>query len=163
MTKLSLVIAIVLTGCGKDETTDQIHGDFYSGEIDAKKLADNVKEVKSSTLTVDFSICDRDGQCAEIDFDGELTVIGITVEGSPPQMVHGVIINGDTLFCEMKAGGYILTVEGIFTGDRTVLDASVSTPVFGQPVFLGTVHLVREETNDTAESETGGDTGTDSG
>ena len=107
---------------------------------------------------MDFSACDGDGQCAEINFDGELTVIGITVRDSAAQMVHDVIVDGDALFCETEADEFILFIEGTFTGDRTALDASVSTPLLGQPVFLGAVHLVRDEPTDTAE-DTGDDTG----
>lgn len=159
---LSFGIITTLTGCGQGETTDHIRGDFYAGEIDGEKLADSVKEVEPSTLSVGFSVCDGDGQCAEIDFDGELTVIGIVIEGSSPQTVHNVIVDGDTLFCETKTDGYILIIEGAFTHDRAVLNASVSTPVFGQPVFLGAVRLAREEPDDTA-SDTGPNTGDDTG
>lgn len=163
MLKLSYgTLMIILTSCSNEETTDHIRGVFYAGEIEGKNLADNVKEVEPTTLTVDFSICDGDGQCAEINFNGELTVIGISVKGSSPQMVHGVIIDGDVLFCETNADGYILTIEGVFTHDHAALDATVSTPVLGQPVFLGDVHLVREESDDTA-GDTSGDTSTDTG
>ncbi len=164
MSKLSYgVFVITLASCdSSEETTDHIRGDFYAGAIEGKKLADGVKEVEASTLTVDFSVCDGDGQCAEINFNGELTVLGISVKGSPPQMVHDVIIDGDALFCETKADGYILIIEGTFTSDRTALDATVSTPILGQPVFLGSVHLVRDEPDDTA-SDTGRDTAVDTG
>ncbi len=159
---LSFGIITTLTGCGQGETTDHIRGDFYAGDVEGSKLADSVKEVEPSTLTVDFSVCDGDGQCAEINFDGELTVIGITINDSAPQTVHDVIINGNALFCETEADGYILFIEGTFTDDRATLDASVSTPLLDLPVFLGAVHLVREESDDTA-SDTGGDTGDDTG
>lgn len=164
MAKLSYgTLIIMLAGCEQEmETTDHIRGDFYAGDIEGTKLAKNVEEVEPSTLTVDFSVCDGDGQCAEINFNGELTVIGIPVKGSPPQMVHDVIIDGDTLFCETEADGYILIIEGTFTSDRATLDASVSTPVFGQPMFLGGVRLAREESDETA-SDTSGDTGADTG
>lgn len=164
MAKLSYgTLIIMLAGCGEEaETTDHIRGEFYAGDIDGKKLADSVKEVEPSTLTVDFSVCDGDGQCAEINFDGELTVIGITISDSAPQTVHDVVIDGNALFCETEADGYILLIEGTFTDDRAVLDASVSTPLLDLPVFLGAVHLVREELDDTA-SDTGEDTGDDTG
>ncbi len=155
---LSLGVIITLIGCGQGETTDHIRGDRYAGEIEGWRLADSVKEIEPSTLTVDFSACDGNGQCAEINFDGELTVIGITVRDSAAQMVHDVIVDGDALFCETEAGEFTLTIDGTFTRDRTALDASVSTPVFGQPVFLGSVHLVRQEPEDTT-----GDTSSDTG
>jgi hypothetical protein len=162
MVKLSYgVLIIVLVSCDYQEgTSDRIRGDFYLGTIEERKLADSVQEVEPSTLTVDFSLCDGNEQCAEIDFNGELTVIGISVKGNPPQTVRGVIIDGNALYCETNADGYILIIEGTFANDRATLDASVSTPVFGQAVFLGSVHLAREEPDDEA-SDTDGDTGTD--
>lgn len=155
MSRLSLT-CLILFGCGQGvgETIDRLRGDRYFGEVDHELLADGVNEVDPSTLTVDFLTCDDGGQCAEVDFDGKLNVGGIPVNGSSPQLVEGVTIDGTSLVCETNADGHALRIEGIFSSDRSTLDANVFV-IIVKPIFLGAVHLDREEPEPEDTSDTG--------
>lgn len=156
MSKLSLLGVSLLVGCGPGIASEgRIPSQSYQGEIDAARLADGVKELESSSLRVDFFPCNG-GQCAEVDFDGKLAVIGIVIDGSPPQTVEGVLIDGKELSCETEVNGYLLRIEGTFSKDRSILDASVYDILMWSEIFLGSIRLERID----PEPDTGGDTAT---
>ena len=164
MSKLSLggVVLLLMGGCTDEFSTDHIRGDRYDGEVESARLADGVTEVEPSDLRVEFMTCGSD-QCAEVDFDGELNVLGIVVSGSSPQTVEGVLIDGRDLVFQTVVNSITLQVDGTFSTSRTTLDVSVFYLFLTEPVFLGAILLTREEPDpeetDTADTGDSGDTG----
>ena len=96
----------------------------FVGEVDPKRVADDVKVLERSTVRMEFNPC-GDFHCVLITLTGHVVLKGYHLQGEHSWSVSGVKIQQTKLFFKYKINNRLLKVRGHIDCERLEVDFHV--------------------------------------